>query len=514
MNRKPQPAGPDVAVPIGPAVAMTIGGLDPETCFRAYETRDERFDGRFFVAVRTTGIFCRPVCPARTPKRGNVEFHASAAAAFAAGFRPCLRCRPERAPRAGGEATPGAAMVARALAAIDAGALDDGSLESLSDRIGVTARHLRRLFEVHLGASPLAVAQTRRLLFARQLVEETAMPLTRVAFAAGFASVRRFNAAFAQAYHVAPGALRRGAEGPVAASERVAGSVTLRLGPFSGEDLAAMTRFYRARAFAGVETVSADHYARNVRVGEVAGSFALFRQGGQLCLSSALADASRLPQVVARAKRMFDMAAPRAAIAAHLGTDDLLRPALLTGAPRVPVAWDPYELALRAILGQQISVAAATTLAARMVARFGEPFDGDEAGLQLLFPAPEAVAALAIEALASLGIIGARAATLVGMARHVADHSDWRTHYRGLDEFCREMVALPGIGPWTAQYIAMRGFGDPDAFPAADLGLLRAARALGIAETARALEHHAERWRPWRAYAAQALWNFNPKDSA
>ena len=495
------------------AVPRAAGDLDAETCYRAYETRDERFDGRFFVAVRTTGIFCRPVCPARTPKRGNVEFHASAAAAFAAGFRPCLRCRPERSPRSGGEATPGAALVARALASIDAGALDDGSLESLADRIGVTARHLRRLFDLHLGASPVAVAQTRRLLFARQLIEETGLPLTRVAFAAGYASVRRFNAAFAAAYRSAPGAVRRGAAGAGGAGAGGA-AVTLRLGTFGADDFAALSGFYRARAFAGVEVARADRYARNVRIGAATGGFALFLHGGQLCLSSAFADTSKLPQVVARAKRMFDIGAPRAAILAHLAADALLRPALGGGAPRVPVAWDPYELALRAVLGQQVSVAAATTLAARMVARFGTPFDGAEPGLQLLFPAPPVIAALNVEDLTALGIIRSRAATLVGLAGHVARDADWGLRYRGLDGFCRDLVELPGIGEWTAQYIAMRGFADPDAFPAADLGLLRAARALGIAETARALERHAERWRPWRAYAAQALWNFNPKDSA
>jgi AraC family transcriptional regulator of adaptative response / DNA-3-methyladenine glycosylase II len=497
------------------ALAIASGaGLDAETCFRAYETRDARFDGRFFVAVRTTGIFCRPVCPARTPKRCNVEFHASAASAFAAGFRPCLRCRPERAPRPAAEPTPGAALVARALAAIDAGALDEAPLDSLAARIGLTARHLRRLFEAHLGAAPLAVAQTRRLLFARQLVEETAMPLTRVAFAAGFASVRRFNAAFSQAYGCAPGALRRPSAASLHLTGANGGAVRLRLRPFGAEEFASMMGFYRARAFAGVEVVSAGRYARNVRLGDVAGSFGLFRQGGQLCLASTLADASFLPQVVARARRMFDTAAPLAAITAHLAQDERLAPALAGGAPRVPVAWDPYELALRAILGQQISVPAATTLAARMVARFGMPFEGDAPGLQLLFPPPQTLACLQVGDLAALGIIRSRAAALIGMARHVAGDGDWVARYRGLEEFCREMVALPGIGPWTAQYVALRGFADPDAFPAADLGLLRAARALGIADAGRSLERHAERWRPWRAYAAQALWNFNPVESA
>ena len=493
--------------------ARSLATVDAETCFRAYETRDERFDGRFFVAVRTTGIFCRPVCPARTPKRQNVEFHASAAAAFAAGFRPCLRCRPERAPRAAGGITPGAALVARALTAIDAGALDEESLDRLAGWIGVSARHLRRLFETHLGVAPLAVAQARRLMFARQLIEETALPLTEVAFAAGFASVRRFNSAIASAYQAAPGALRRplAAKAPGAAPEA---RVSLRLGPLSVDAFAALTAFYRARAFTGVETVEPGRYARTLSLGAHSGSFEVHHNGRDLVLGSAFPDNARLPLIVARVKRMFDLGAPLVAITSHLAADPLLRPAVGNAAPRVPCAWDPYELALRAVLGQQVSVAAATTLAARLVERFGTVFDGGGRTLRLLFPPAEAIAAAAVEDLTGLGIVRARAACLISLARHIAARADWRQSYSGLDAFTLELTALPGIGPWTAQYVAMRGFGDPDAFPAADLGLLRAARSLGIAQTARQLQQHAERWRPWRAYAAQALWNFNPKDAA
>ncbi len=496
-----------------PPAAAPLAPFDAETCFRAYETRDERFDGRFFVAVRTTGIFCRPVCPARTPKRQNVEFHASAAGAFAAGFRPCLRCRPERAPRGVGGAAPGAALVARALTAIDSGALDDASLDRLAGWIGVSTRHLRRLFETHLGVAPLAVAQARRLMFARQLIEETALPLTEVAFAAGFASVRRFNSAIAAAYHATPGALRRpaAAKPPGATAEA---RVSLRLGPLPVDGFAALTAFYRARAFTGVETVEPGRYARTLSLGTRSGSFLVRHNGRDLILTSAFPDNARLPLIVARVKRMFDLGAPLAAITSHLACDPLLRPALGNIAPRVPCAWDPYELALRAVLGQQVSVAAATTLAARLVERFGIVLEGGEGGLRLLFPPPEAIAAAAISDLTGLGIVRARAACLIGLARHIAALPDWRQSYAGLDAFAADLTALPGIGPWTAQYVAMRGFGDPDAFPAADLGLLRAARSLGLAQTAGELQQRALRWRPWRAYAAQALWNFNPKDAA
>ena len=498
---------------------LANAGLDAETCFRAYETRDARFDGRFFVAVRTTGIFCRPVCPARTPKRANVEFHASSAAAFAAGFRPCLRCRPERAPRARGAAAPGAALVERALSAIEAGALNEDSLERLAGHIGVTSRHLRRLFDEHLGASPVAVAQTRRLMFARQLIEETQLPLAQVAFSSGFGSVRRFNDAMARAYGCAPGGLRRPAMAGGRAVHDADGAPALwvRLGPLTAAEFARLAGFYRTRAYAGVEAVERDRYARTVRIGAHSGSFVVRHDGRMLLLGSTFPDASRLPLIAARARRMFDLAAPLAAVTGHLRADPLLRPALTDGAPRIPCAWDAYELALRAVLGQQVSVAAATTLAGRLVGRFGASVavaPGGCASLSRLFPPEQVIAGAAVDELRALGVVRARAETLVTLARHIVQTPGWRERYTGLEDFASGLCELPGIGPWTAQYIAMRGFGDPDAFPAADLGLLRSARALGMAQTPRALLAHAERWRPWRAYAAQALWNFSPKDAA
>jgi AraC family transcriptional regulator of adaptative response / DNA-3-methyladenine glycosylase II len=485
--------------------------LDAETCYRAYETRDARFDGRFFVAVRTTGIFCRPVCPARTPKRRNVEFHASAAAAFAAGFRPCLRCRPERAPRAFDAQSAGSSLVAHALEAIESGALDTGNLGDLAARIGVTDRHLRRLFAEHLGATPVEVAQARRALFARQLIEETRLPMTEVAFAAGYSSVRRFNAAIAAAYGQAPGAMRRAL--PDAAIGEGAGAIRLRLGTLDGPGFDRLLAFYRARLFAGVETVEGLRYARAIGTGDGAGWFGVEQSGAHAMLAVRTPDPRSLPRIVARVRRMFDLSGPHARIAAHLRGDPLLAPALAEGAPRVPCAWDPFELAVRAILGQQVSVAAATTLAGRLTRRFGLPFEGP-GGIDRLFPAGAVLAGLAVEDLASLGIVRARAASIIALARHVEATPGWRDRYTGLEACEAGLTALPGIGPWTAQYVAMRGFGEPDAFPAADLGLLKAARALGIADTPRELARHAERWRPWRSYAAQALWNYNPRDAA
>ena len=493
---------------------------EAERLYRAYETRDARFDGRFFVGVKTTGIFCRPVCPARTPLRRNVSFFASAAAAFAAGLRPCLRCRPERAPvlraLAGGEA-----LVARALAAIDGGDLNEGSVEQLSARIGVTSRHLRRLFETHLGATPVAVAQIRRLLFAKQLIEESALPLSGIAFAAGFNSVRRFNTAFRASYGRAPQDMRRGRMAKLNDAARMetfaepgtSAGLRIALPGIDAQEFSRLLDFYRARAFAGVEAVSESSYARLVHLGS-GGHFDVRHVQGQMQLECALPDLSQLPRVVARVKRMFDLDAPQAAVRAHLSCDKLLAPALRATTVRVPCAWDAYELAVRAVLGQQVSVKAATTLAGRLVARFGVLAKAPQPGLTHQFPPAVVLAQAKPSELQAIGLVRARAETIGTLARHIASAPDWSARYIGLDAFCAELTALPGIGSWTAQYIAMRGFADPDAFPAADLGLLRSARALGIATTPRELERHAERWRPWRAYAAQILWNFDVKDAA
>ena len=509
--------GEVIAAPAHPAA---------ESLYRAYETRDARFDGRFFVGVKTTGIFCRPVCPARTPLRRNVNFYASAAAAFAAGLRPCLRCRPERAPvlraLAGGEA-----LVARALAAIDAGDLNEGSMEQLSVRIGVTSRHLRRLFETHLSATPIEVAQIRRLLFAKQLVEESVLPFTDIAYASGYNSVRRFNAAFLASYARAPKDLRHAR---AAAPPMPAAGLSITFPGIEAGEFARLLDFYRARAFAGVEAVDQVSYSRLIRLPGGAGSFSAHYARGALQLACNLKELSQLPRVVARVKRMFDLDAPQAAVRAHLSRDKAFAPALRATTLRVPCAWDAYELAVRAVLGQQVSVKAATTLAGRLVARFGEPvkaarqgYSGDtradrspsiSAGLTHWFPPAQTLAQINPAQLQNIGLVRARAETLVTLARYIAATPEWSARYIGLDTFTEELTALPGIGPWTAQYIAMRGFADPDAFPAADLGLLRSARALGIAATPRELERHAERWRPWRAYAAQVLWNFDVKDAA
>ncbi|SEI38885.1 DNA-3-methyladenine glycosylase 2 [Frateuria terrea] len=474
---------------------------DHHVCEQARLSRDARFDGLFFTAVTSTRIYCRPVCPAPSPKPSNVRYYANAAAAEADGFRPCLRCRPELAP--GNPAWhPGAQVVARALKLIDAGALAEDSLEDLATRVGVGTRQLRRLFVEHLGAPPLSVHTTRRLLFARQLLTETALPVTEVALAAGFGSLRRFNAAFAQANRIAPRELRRQ---PHAAGGE---ALVLRLGYRPPYDFDGVLDFLRTRALPGMEQVDAYAYARVFGPADAPGWLRLSAwPDGEHALKLELhcPQPARLLPVVTRLRRMFDLDAEPRAIATTLGVGNVLAP-LLRKRPglRLPGAWDGFEIAVRAVLGQQVSVAAARTLAARVVERWGEPPDMPILpGLARLFPTPER---LAEADLREVGVINARAETIRGIARALLDgRADFRAE-QSLEEFVVRWTALPGIGEWTAHYMAMRALSHPDAFPAADL-ILRRAAAGGDGElSTRALATMAEAWRPWRAYAVMHLW--------
>lgn len=484
--------------------------LDGDACYRAICARDPRFDGRFFVGVKSTGIYCRPICPARTPKRENVSFYPSAAAAQGVGFRPCLRCRPETAPELG--AWRGTSnTVARALSLIEAGALDGGDVEALAERLGVGERQLRRLFQQHLGASPIAVAQTRRVLLAKQLLHETELSMAEVAMASGFGSVRRFNETFRGLFGRPPGALRQ-SRGVTPAGPGGEVSVLLRYRP--PYDWASMLSFFRARAIAGVEVVSGGEYARTIEVGGVAGTVSVRPAEGVDALRAIvrLPSLSALPFVIARLRRLFDLGADPIAIGAQLAEDPALAP-LVAARPglRVPGAWDGFELAVRAVLGQQISVAAAATLAGRLAFAHGEPLPSlglasTEApgGLTRLFPRSTR---LASADLASLGLPSKRAAALVSLAAAAAADRLLFGVGRGLEEAVAGLRALPGVGEWTAHYIAMRELREPDAFPAADIGLMRALTdAEGERPSPDALLARAERWRPWRAYAAQHLW--------
>jgi AraC family transcriptional regulator of adaptative response / DNA-3-methyladenine glycosylase II len=477
--------------------------LDPDACYRAISTRDARFDGRLFIGVRTTGIYCRPICPARTPRRENLVFFPSAAAAQEAGFRPCLRCRPEAAPDLGvwrGTSN----TVSRALALIEKGGLDGAEVDTLAERLGVGERQLRRLFRRHLGASPIAVAQTRRVLLAKHLIHETRLPMGEVALAAGFGSIRRFNETFQQLFGRPPSTLRR-----AAATGSRAGEVAILLPYRSPYDWPAMLGFLRARAIPGVETVSRDGYARTIEIAGMPGTVAVRpATGNALRATIQFPQLSALPTIVARLRRVFDLAADPGVIGAHLSEDRVLAP-LVAARPglRVAGAWDGFELAVRAVLGQQITVVAAVKLAGKLVAAYGKPLSGATPvadGLTHVFPGPER---LAVADLSSLGVVRARAAALASLARAVVADPLLFGPMRSLDDAILKLRALAGIGEWTAQYIAMREMREPDAFPAADIGLMRAlADRKGRRPSPRELLARAERWRPWRAYAAQHLW--------
>ncbi|RZA37259.1 MAG: DNA-3-methyladenine glycosylase 2 family protein [Lysobacteraceae bacterium] len=481
---------------------QTLSSLpDPKVCEQARLSRDARFDGLFFVAVKSTRIYCRPVCPAPTPKPVNVAYYGNAAAAEAAGFRPCLRCRPELAPGDGAWRR-GDEVVARALKLIDQGVLAEQPLSALAERVGIGERQLRRLFVDRLGAAPIGVHGTRRLLFAKQLLTETSLPITEVALASGFGSLRRFNATFLDAYRMAPRDLRRQ---PVLTHE---GMLVLRLGYRPPYDFTAMLDFLRGRALPGVESVDALGYARVVGP---AASPSWLRvsawPNGEHALKLELrgVPSVQLLQIVNRLRRMFDLDADPNAISAALCSDPRLRP-LLKKRPglRLPSGWDGFEIATRAIIGQQVSVAAARTFTARLAQAFGELLpEGFAAGMSHLFPTPEA---LADADLTRIGLTRARADTVRTVARAVLDgRVDFRNE-RTLEDFIGRWVALPGIGPWTASYIAMRALGHPDAFPADDLVLQKAVPNDGSRMTARALTARAEAWRPWRAYAMIQVW--------
>ena len=474
-------------------------------CEQARLSRDPRFDGLFFTAVTSTRIYCRPICPAPTPKPEHITYFGTAAAAEAAGFRPCLRCRPELAP---GDGTwrRGDAAVARALKLIEAGALADQPLAALADRIGIGERQLRRLFVERLGAAPIGVHGTRRLLFAKQLLTETRLPITEVALAAGFGSLRRFNTAFRDAYRMTPRDLRK------QPASDAGETLTLRLSYRPPCDFAAALEFLHARALPGVESVDGASYARVIGPVHAPGwlRVSTWRDDGSrgqhaLKLELHGAAPAQLLDIVGRVRRMFDLDADPQAIAAALSADTRLRP-LLRQNPglRLPSGWDGFEIAVRAIIGQQVSVAAARTVAGRLAQRFGEalpmPFGP---GLERLFPMPEA---LADADLIDVGLTRARAQTTRFMAQALIEgRIDFRPD-QTLEEFVERWTALPGIGDWTAQYIAMRALGHPDAFPAGDLVLQRALPDDGSRMSAKVLAARAEAWRPWRAYAVIHLW--------
>lgn len=469
--------------------------LDALTCHAACEAKDRRFDGRFYVGVKSTGIYCRCICPARTPKPQNRSFWPSAAAAEAAGFRPCLICRPERAPGLAPIDAP-ARLAAAAYARIESGALEEQGLERLAGELGITARHLRRVMHAAYGASPIEIAQTGRLLAARRLLNETALPVTEIAFASGFRSLRRFNATMKERYGAPPSQMR--GRKAIQRGE----CFTVSLGPRGDYGIAPMLEFLSMRALPGVELAGERTYARVLKCGDAQGwiEIGMGAKGLALTLSESLA--AHLRPLAANVRGAFDLDAEMSAVDAHLARDPgLARDVKREPGVRLPGALDGFETAIRAVLGQQVTVAGARTLTQRLVHRFGAPLERGPEGLRMTFPDAPALANARADEIAAIGVPQRRAETLRRVA--VAAAEGKLPLARGAIAAGRAALSeIPGIGPWTIEYVAMRALGDPDAYPAADAALINALGRKG--ET---LEH----LRPWRAYAAVRLWRRGAK---
>ena len=477
-------------------------GFDTRTLDRARSSRDARFDGKFFIAVTSTRIYCRPVCRVRDAKRSNVRYYPTAAAAAEAGFRPCLRCRPEAAP--GTPAWLGTlAVVGRGLRLIEEGFIDDHSVDELAQRLGMGSRHLHRLFVQHVGAPPIAVAQTRRLHFAKRLLDETRLPITSIALAAGFGSIRRFNDVFRLTYRRPPREIRKGRS---AAVDGIGiDEVVLRLAYRPPYHWTHLQHFLAARAIRGVESVASHRYARTVVTPDGGWAIVQVRSlDGENALELRVcgANPTALLYLLAVARRAFDLAADPATIARSFEDDPIMAP-LVKRRPglRIPGVWDAFECTVRAIVGEQTSIAAARTSARRLVERAGQPISTPIAGLTHLFPTP---AALVAADLGRLGLTGGRVAAIKALSTAIADGTlDFSA---ATEEVIGKLTRIRGIGPWGAQYVALRALGEPDAFPSTDLALRRAASGSARTLSAHALERRAEVWRPWRAYAAIYLW--------
>jgi AraC family transcriptional regulator of adaptative response / DNA-3-methyladenine glycosylase II len=473
--------------------------LDPDHCYQALAAHDPRFDGLFYVGVATTGIYCRPVCPARTPRRDRCRFFGNPASAEKAGFRPCRRCRPELAP--GSARVDAVSRIAAAAARrIEDGALDDGDLESLARELGVSSRQVRRAMEQELGVSPVEYAQTQRLLMAKRLLSDSTLPVTEVAFAAGFASVRRFNALFRERYRMSPTELRRTNGGA-----QPDGVLRFELAYRPPIAWAALVGYLGGRGYAVAEAVDGNRYLRTVRLGEHRGWLTVAPTAGKNAVRVELAPslARVVGPVLARVRRLLDLDAQPDRVAAHFSGDPVLSP-LVERHPglRIPGCFDGFELALRAVLGQQISVAGATRLAGKFAEGFGEPAPDAPVPLLRFAPTAERIAAAPIEEIAALGVPRSRAACIRGLAEAIAAGKLRLEPGTNPETVMAQMVELPGIGEWTAQYVALRALRWPDAFPHTDLGLRQ---ALEMAPPREPLER-AEAWRPWRGYAAVYLW--------
>ena len=491
--------------------------LAADDCYLALRARDARFDGSFFTGVSSTGIYCRPVCSVKTPKRENCRFFRHAAQAESAGFRPCLRCRPELAPHSVIWSIQDASYIlahqaARLLEEPEGWCDTAPSVSGLAIRLGVSARHLRRIFEAQFGVSPLQYLQTRRLHTAKQLIADTRLPITQVALMSGYASVRRFNAEFVAHYRVNPTQLRRKDVVTRPFSSMPDQGLELRLGYRPPYDVQAMLAFFGRRMIQGVEDMT------DSTQGVVMGRTCRIESGGKIHsgwlrmrfdearsqlvvrVSESLMDV--LPQVIRRVRATFDLDADPKAI------NDVLHASFPSGdGLRVPGSLDGFELAVRAVLGQQITVAAARTLAQRLVDRFGEALVSPWPGLRLCFPSPAVLAAAGGDALGQLGIVRQRQAAIIGLARAVAAGELQLHGGADIQSTLARLRDLPGIGDWTAQYIAMRALRWPDAFPSGDVALHKALGLQALPQPGRLAEAASMAWRPWRSYAVLRLWH-------
>jgi AraC family transcriptional regulator, regulatory protein of adaptative response / DNA-3-methyladenine glycosylase II len=494
-----------------PVMNPYASNLEPDACYLALKARDARFDGSFFTGVTSTGIYCRPVCRVRPPKRENCRFFGHAAQAESAGFRPCLRCRPELAPHSVAWSIQDASAIlaqqaARLLDEPDAWTDGPPSIAQLAARLGVSDRHVRRIFEAQFGVSPVQYLQTRRLLTAKQLLADTDLPVTQVALISGYASVRRFNASFLAHYGLNPTGLRR------AGAKRSEPGVAVRLGYRPPYDIPFMLGFFRKRLIPGIEFVRGDgdggalgrtlsiESAGRLHRGWLVAEFDAAHSQVVLRVADSLGEV--LPLVIRRLRASLDLDADPA------GINKALHASFPQGdGVRVPGAMNGFELAVRAVLGQQITVAAARTLAQRLVERFGEPIETPLPELARLFPEPAVLAQAGGDALGQLGIVKQRQAAIVAIAQAVAAR---QLHLHGgadVQATVEHLKTLPGIGDWTAQYVAMRALRWPDAFPAGDVALHKALGVQGSASPARAALAASEAWKPWRSYAVLRAWH-------
>jgi AraC family transcriptional regulator of adaptative response / DNA-3-methyladenine glycosylase II len=478
--------------------------LDHEACYRAVHSRDARFDGVFYIAVTSTGIYCRPSCPAVTPKRANVRFYRTAAEAQSAGFRACRRCRPDVAPGSP-EWNVRADLAGRAMRLITDGAVDRDGVAGLADQLGYSERHVHRTLLDEVGATPIQLARAQRAHTARVLLETTEMLVTDVAFAAGFASIRQFNDTIRTAYDRTPSELRRRDRARSTSAGVTAGAVTLRLAHRKPADIDGTFGFLGTRAVPGVEEVDGRTYRRSLRLPHGPGIAEVTPADGYLEAQLRLADPRDLAAAVARCRRLFDLDADSAAVDEALMADPALAP-LIAARPgrRVPGVVDGDELAVRAVLGQQISVAAARGLAGQLVAEYGKPLDEPVGAVTHTFPTAGALSAVDP---ASFPMPRSRQRAMHELTDRLADGRLRLDPGAEWDETEAALLAVPGIGPWTAGYIRMRALGDPDVFLASDLGVRQGMARAGLPDDLRGAAAVAERWRPWRSYAQMHLWS-------